>query len=94
MSDTFAGRLGDVVTNPGRLMDNVGARPAWWQPGLLIFLVMTAFTWMVLPISAPEQVEMMRRFMYEQCSPLISFPMPSSEIGCAMVRVEIPVKIN
>jgi hypothetical protein len=60
MNDTFFGRLGDVITNPGRLMDNVGARPAWWQAGLAIFLVMIVFSYMVLPISAPEQVEMMR----------------------------------
>ncbi len=32
MNDTFFGRLGDVITNPGRLMDNVGARPAGGSP--------------------------------------------------------------
>jgi hypothetical protein len=60
MNDTFFGRLSDLFTNPGRLMDNVGVQPRWWQPGLLAFLVMIFFTWMTLPVSAPEQAELMR----------------------------------
>jgi hypothetical protein len=60
MNDTFLGRLSDLFTNPGRLMDNVGLGPRWWQPGLLAFLVMIFFTWMTLPVSAPEQAELMR----------------------------------
>jgi len=60
MNDSFFGRLKDLVTNPGRLMENVGASPRWWQPGLLVCLAMMAFTWMTLPISAPEQAELMR----------------------------------
>lgn len=60
MNDSFFGRLSDLFTNPGRLMDNVGVRPRWWQPGLLAFLVMIFFTWMTLPVSTPEQAEMMR----------------------------------
>jgi len=60
MNDSFFGRLKDLVTNPGRLMDNVGANPRWWQPGLLVFLVMIGFSWMTMPISAPEQAELMR----------------------------------
>ena len=60
MNDSFFGRLKDLFTNPGRLMENVGAGPRWWQPGLLVCLVMIAFSWMTLPISAPEQAELMR----------------------------------
>lgn len=60
MNDTFWGRLVDLVTNPVRLMDNVGVRPSWWQPGLLLFLMMVAFTWVVTPISGPENMENMR----------------------------------
>jgi hypothetical protein len=59
-NDGFAGRIVDLVSKPGRLMDNVKARPAWWQPGLLVFLVMIAFTWLVTPIQGPEQLELMR----------------------------------
>ncbi len=60
MNDSFSGRLTDLFTNPGRLMDNVGANPRWWQPGLLVLLVMLVFSWFTLPISAPEQAELMR----------------------------------
>ena len=60
MNDTFGGRFSDLFTNPGRLMENVGQRPAWWQPGLLAFLAMVCLTWLTLPISAPEQAELMR----------------------------------
>jgi len=60
MNDSFLGRLTDLFTNPGRLMDNVGANPRWWQPGLVVFLVMIVFSWFTLPISAPEQAELMR----------------------------------
>lgn len=60
MNDSFFGRLGDFFTNPHRLMENVGAHPRWWQPGLLVFLVMIVFSWVTLPISAPEQAELMR----------------------------------
>ncbi|MEN8006742.1 MAG: YIP1 family protein [Candidatus Krumholzibacteriota bacterium] len=60
MNDSFFGRISDLFTNPGRLMENVGAGPRWWQPGLMIFLVMIGFTWLISPISAPEQAELMR----------------------------------
>ena len=60
MNDSFFGRLTDLFTNPGRLMENVGANPRWWQPGLVVFLVMIVFSWFTLPISAPEQAELMR----------------------------------
>ncbi len=60
MNDSFFGRLKDLFTNPGRLMENVGDNPRWWQPGLLIFIVMIGFSWLTLPISAPEQAELMR----------------------------------
>jgi hypothetical protein len=60
MNDSFFGRLGDAITNPGRLMENVGKRPVWWQPGLLIFVAMIVSTYLTLPIAAPEQAELMR----------------------------------
>ncbi|MCK9995953.1 MAG: YIP1 family protein [Candidatus Krumholzibacteria bacterium] len=60
MNDSFFGRLKDLIINPGRLMENVGANPSWWQPGLLVCIVMIGFSWMTLPISAPEQAELMR----------------------------------
>ena len=60
MNDSFFGRFKDLFTNPGRLMENVGAAPRWWQPGLLICLVMIGFTWMTLPIAAPEQALLLR----------------------------------
>jgi len=60
MNDSFLGRFSDLFTNPGRLMEKVGAAPRWWQPGLLAFLVMIGFSWFTLPVSAPEQAELMR----------------------------------
>lgn len=58
--DSPVGRLRDLFARPSRLMDNVGARPLWWVPGLIIFAVMIVFSWLTLPISGPEQLEMMR----------------------------------
>lgn len=60
MNDTFVGRLRDVIVAPGRLMENVKEDPRWWQPGLLIFILMIGFTYLVNPISGPEQLELMK----------------------------------
>ena len=60
VNDTLAGRLADLVTKPGRLMDKVGIAPRWWQPGLLILVLIAGFAWLTSPISGPEQLEMMR----------------------------------
>ena len=60
MNDSFLGRLSDLLAKPGRCMANVAENPRWWQPGLLIFVTMAVFTWLVAPISGPEQLEMMR----------------------------------
>jgi hypothetical protein len=60
MNDHFLGRLIDVVMNPNRLMANVAENPRWWQPVLLISLLLGAFTYVTLPISGPEQLEAMR----------------------------------
>lgn len=60
MNDSFFGRISDLFANPGRLMENVGANPRWWAPGLLALIVMTFFSWTTLPVSAPEQAELMR----------------------------------
>ncbi len=69
MNDSMLGRLSDLVAKPGRLMDNVAENPRWWQPGLLIFAVMAVFTWMVAPISGPEQMEVMRDSKLMQMMP-------------------------
>ena len=58
--DNLSGRLRDLVLKPSRLMDHVGARPRWWVPGLIVLVVLAAFTWVTAPISGPEQMEMMR----------------------------------
>jgi len=60
MNDHFLGRLSDLVMNPNRLMSNVGENPRWWQPVLLIVIVLCGFTYFTLPISGPEQLEVMR----------------------------------
>jgi len=60
MNDSLFGRLRDVVVAPGRLMDNVKDDPRWWHPGLLIFIVMIGFMYLVNPISGPEQMELMK----------------------------------
>jgi len=65
MNDSFAGRLGGLVTSPGPTMERIGAAPQWWHAGLLVFVVISAVTWLTLPITGPEQLELMRdsRFM-------------------------------
>jgi len=69
MNDTFFGRLTDLITKPSRSMQNVGAGPRWWQPGLLIFVLIAGFSYLTLPISAPEQLEMMRDSKLMQMMP-------------------------
>ncbi len=59
-ADTLVGRLRDLFAKPGRLMDHVGARPLWWIPGLIVLVIVAAFSWLTMPISGPEQMEMMR----------------------------------
>ncbi len=69
MNDGFFGRLSDLITKPARLMDNVGANSRWWQAGLLVFVLIGAFTYVTMPISAPEQMEMMRDSKLMQMMP-------------------------
>lgn len=59
-ADSLAARFADLFAKPSRLMDHVGARPLWWVPGVVIFVVLVAFAWLTAPISGPEQMEMMR----------------------------------
>ena len=59
-NDGFPGRLADLVAKPSRLMDNVAAASRWWQPLLLNMILIGAFAYVTLPISGPEQLEMMR----------------------------------
>jgi hypothetical protein len=65
MNDTLIGRLVGIVTSPGATMVNIGRAPRWWQAGVLVFLVIGAATWLTLPVTGPEQLELMRdsRFM-------------------------------
>jgi Yip1-like protein len=67
--DSFFGRLGDLVAKPGRLMTNVGLAPRWWQAGLLICLLMFGFSWLLMPITGPEQMELMRDSKIGQLMP-------------------------
>lgn len=67
--DGFAGRLADLVAKPARLMDRVGRAPRWWQASLLVVLLIGAFTWVILPISGPEQMELMRDSKFMRMMP-------------------------
>lgn len=67
--NSFFGRLADLIVKPGRLMTNVGLAPRWWQAGLLIFLLMVGFSWLLMPISGPEQMELMRDSKISQLMP-------------------------
>ena len=69
MNDNFLGRLSDLVMKPARLMDNVGLAPRWWQPALIVFVLISGFSYLTLPISAPEQLEMMRDSKLMQMMP-------------------------
>lgn len=71
--DSFGVRLADMFRSPGRLMDKIGRRPAWWSPGLLIFLIMVGFTWEITPVAAPERLEMMRDSKLMQMMPEADF---------------------
>lgn len=68
-NDHFLGRLADLFAKPSRLMQNVGAAPRWWQPGLLIFVVMIVFQYFTYPVAAPEQVEIMRNSRMAELMP-------------------------
>ena len=67
--DPLLGRFADLITKPGRLMDNVGRKTRLWAPYLLIFVVMTGFMWMVSPIMNPEQLEMSKDSKLMQLMP-------------------------
>ena len=59
-ADGFVGRFLDLFRKPTRLMDNVGRKPRWWAPLLLIFVTVTFSSWMIMPIAAPEIVGQMQ----------------------------------
>lgn len=69
MNDSFFGRLSDLIAKPSRLMDNVGLNPRWWGAGLLTLVLVGGFTYLTMPISAPEQMEMMRDSKLMQMMP-------------------------
>nr|MEE4266957.1 YIP1 family protein [Candidatus Krumholzibacteria bacterium] len=58
--DPLLQRFADLITKPGRLMENVGRKTHLWLPYLLVFVVMSGFMWLVAPIMNPEQIEMSR----------------------------------
>ncbi len=60
MNDNFLLRLKDLVVAPTRLMVRVGEAPRFLLPGLLVLVVMAVFTYFTMPISGPEQMELMR----------------------------------
>jgi len=60
MQDSFSGRIVDLFSKPGRLMENVAASPQWLIPLLIAFVVMAASSWLTAPIAGPEQLELMR----------------------------------
>lgn len=60
MRDSFLQRLTDLVAAPSRLMDHVGEAPRFLAPGLIVLVVTGIFTYATLPISGPEQMEVMR----------------------------------
>ena len=69
MNDSFFGRLSDLIAKPSRLMDNVGLSPRWLLAGLLTSVLVGGFTYLTMPISAPEQMEMMRDSKLMQMMP-------------------------
>ena len=58
--DPLLQRFADLITKPGRLMENVGRKTHLWLPYLVVFVVMSGFMWLVAPIMNPEQIEMSR----------------------------------
>ena len=71
MQDSLAGRLTDLIVKPARLMEHVAERPQWYVPGLILVVIMGIFTWVVQPITGPEQMELTRdskmmQFMTEE----------------------------
>ncbi len=69
MNDSFFGRLADLIVKPARLMENVGADPRFWQPLLLIFVLTIVASYLTLPISGPEQIEIMQDSKALQMAP-------------------------
>ena len=65
----FFGRLVALFISPGRLMDDVGWAPRWWQPALLILLALYGFSWAVMPLSVAEQVENMQTSIFSKLVP-------------------------
>lgn len=64
VADGFLGRFLDLFRKPSRLMDNVGRHPRWWAPLLLIIFAVTAFSWLTMPIAAPEQVNNLQNSVF------------------------------
>lgn len=60
MNDTLWQRLRDLAAAPRRAMEAVGAAPRWWVPGLFVFVIIAAFSWLTAPIAGPERLELMR----------------------------------
>ncbi len=60
MNDSLGRRLKDLFAAPARLMDRVGEAPRYLIPGLIVLVIMGGFSYLTMPITAPEQMELMR----------------------------------
>ncbi|NCQ33763.1 hypothetical protein GW813_01540 [bacterium] len=69
MKNSLLQRLMDLVAFPSRLMDHVGEAPRFLIPGLLVVVITGVFTYATLPISGPEQMEVMRDSKISQLIP-------------------------
>lgn len=65
----FFGRVIALFHSPSRLMDDVGRRPRWWQPLLLVFLTVGSFSWTVMPITVVEQAAGMKTSIFSRFVP-------------------------
>ncbi len=60
MNDSLVQRMINLVMAPSRLMEKVGEAPKFMIPGMLVLVIMGAFTYITMPIAGPEQLELMR----------------------------------
>ena len=58
--DNVPARLVALIVHPVQLMAAVAVRPHWLVAGLLLVIVVALYSAVTLPISGPEQLELMR----------------------------------
>ncbi len=69
MSDSLWQRLKDLFVAPARLMDRVAEAPRYLIPGLIVLVVVGVFNYLTMPITGPEQMELMRDTKLMQMMP-------------------------